>query len=77
MLSNWEAAFGLESLNVSIFSKDEFLNYDLLDDFTAKIESALVGKLDKTISIENESLSYPGQVLGIAVMDIFIGFNFY
>ena len=71
MLSNWERVFGLESLNVSVFSPEEFLNGDLLDDFTAKLDPALVGRLDKKILIENESLSYAGQVLGIAVNSVF------
>lgn len=67
MLSNWENVFGLDSMDVSLFAPPEFLNGDLLDDFTVKLAPELVGKLDKDFVIENESLSYAGQVLGLAV----------
>lgn len=71
MLSNWERSFGLKSLKISVFSPGEFLNGDLLDDFTAKLDPALVGRLDKKIMMANESLSYAGQVLGTAVNSVF------
>ena len=63
MLANWERCFGFESLEVSLFSKDHLLNRDLLDDFTAKIDSSLVGNLDKEVELENQSLRPAGQVL--------------
>ena len=71
MLFNWEKAFGREAIDVSLFEKKEFLNHDLLDDFIAKIDLDLVGILDKNISIENESLTYPGQILGKAINQVF------
>lgn len=71
MLMNWERSFGLESLDVSLFDPNQFLNGDLLDDFTAKINPNLVGTLNKNISTENESLNYAGQVLGKAINKVF------
>lgn len=73
MLSNWEKSFGLESLDVSLFDSELFVNGDLLDDFTAKINPALIGVLNKNITTENESLTYVGQVLGKAINEVFSG----
>ncbi len=71
MLANWERGFGFESLDVSLFLQERFLNGDLLDDFTAKIDAALVGELDKPRAVENESLTPFGQALARAVNIIF------
>ena len=54
-----------------LFLQEQFLNGDLLDDFTAKIDAALVGKLDKPGKVDNESLSPFGQALARAVNIIF------
>ena len=67
MLTNWERCFGLESLDISLFAQDRLLNGDLLDDFTAKIDASLVGALDKSVVIENESLRPFGQALARAI----------
>jgi hypothetical protein len=71
MLANWERCFGFESLDVSLFLQKRFLNGDLLDDFTAKIDAALVGELNKPSEVENESLTPFGQALARAVNIIF------
>lgn len=71
VLSNWEMHFGIESLDVALFSQDRFLNGNLLDDFTARLEPALVGALNKTIQAENESLKPVGQALSRAVNILF------
>lgn len=71
VLANWERCFGFESLDVSLFSNDRFLNGDLLDDFTAKLDPALVGTLNKTIQVANESLKPAGQALARAVNILF------
>lgn len=71
MLNNWNNIFGLESLDISLFDSKTFVNEDLLDDFTSKIHPELIGKLDKNIKVENESLTYPGQVLGKAINKVF------
>lgn len=63
MLSNWERCFGFKSLDVSLFSRKSFLNNNLLDDFTAKLDRALIGVLNRDIEIENESLSPVGQAM--------------
>ncbi|MFK7974605.1 MAG: hypothetical protein AB8C02_00625 [Halioglobus sp.] len=63
MLKNWERCFGFEALNVSLFSREKFLNGNLLDDFTAKIDPLLVGLLDTDVKNENESLNPSGQAL--------------
>ena len=67
MLANWETFFGLKALDISLFSQDQFLNGDLLDDFTAKIDASLVGALNKSVVIENESLRPFGQALARAI----------
>ena len=67
VLANWERCFGLEALDVSLFARDRFLNGDLLDDFTAKIDRSLVGVLNKSVVIENESLRPFGQALARAI----------
>jgi len=71
MLANWERCFGLESLDVLLFSKKHFLNGDLLDDFTAKIDSSLVPHLDKYVKQENQSLRPAGQALERLVNIVF------
>jgi hypothetical protein len=71
VLANWERCFGLKSLDVSLFAQDQFFNSDLLDDFTAKLDPALVGTLKKNIQFENESLKPAGQALARAVNILF------
>jgi len=71
MLANWERGFGFESLDVSLFLQERFLNGDLLDDFTAKIDATLVGALNKPNKVENESFTPFGQALARAVNIIF------
>ncbi|CAA0107469.1 Uncharacterised protein [Halioglobus japonicus] len=67
MLKNWERCFGRDSLDVSLFAKDSFLNGSLLDDFTAKIGPSLVGTLDQNVQLENDSLRPAGQILMRAI----------
>ena len=67
MLLEWEKRFGFESIDLSIYDHEKFLNKSLLDDFTSKIDPELVGALDKRIEIENESLRPSGQALARAV----------
>jgi hypothetical protein len=71
MLANWERCFGIASMDVSLFSQERFLNGDLLDDFTAKLNPALVGTLNKSIQVENESLNPVGQALARAINILF------
>ena len=63
MLESWERCFGEKALDVSLYSKNHFLNGNLLDDFTAKIDPGLVGKLKQGVLVESESLRPAGQVL--------------
>jgi hypothetical protein len=67
LLANWERCFGFDALNVSIFAREHFLNGDLLDDFTAKIDPLLIGTLTRPARAENESLRPIGQALARAV----------
>jgi hypothetical protein len=71
VLSNWERNFGIESLDIALFAQDQFLNGDLLDDFTARLDPVLVGTLNKSFQSENESLRPVGQALTRAVNLIF------
>jgi hypothetical protein len=67
MLASWERRFGFEALDVGLFSRGAFLNGDLLDDFTQRIDPKLTGSLDKAIEVENQSLTPVGQALARAV----------
>ena len=71
ILEKWERFFGLDSLDVSLFAKDYFLNGNLLDDFTAKIDPSLLETLNQNVKIENMSLTRAGQVLLRAVNLVF------
>ncbi len=71
MLENWERCFGLDSLDISLFEKDYFVNGNLLDDFTTKIAPSLVGTLKQDIQLYNESLRPAGQVLARMVNVVF------
>jgi hypothetical protein len=66
-LAAWEKLYGFDALDLSIFSREHFVNGDLLDDFTAKLDPALVGTLNKRIRVENESLNAAGQALSRAL----------
>lgn len=67
VLANWERCFGFDALTVALFSRQHFVNNDLLDDFTSKLSPDLVGRLDKNVDVENESLTPVGQALARAV----------
>ncbi len=67
MLLEWEKRFGFESIDLSIYDHEKFLNKSLLDDFISKIDPELVGALDKRIAIENKSLRPSGQALARAI----------
>jgi len=67
MLAGWERSFGLEALDVGLFSRDHLLNGDLLDDFTQRVDPGLVGSLKKQVKVENESLTPMGQGLARAI----------
>ena len=67
LLNKWESFFGFEALDVALFDPQRFLNGSLLDDFTSRIDSALVGNLDDIVRPENESLNPAGQALARAV----------
>ena len=73
MLANWERCFGLDALDVSLFSKEHFERGDLLEDFAKKLSPDLVGVLNTSIQVENESLSPAGQALLRAVNMVFPG----
>ena len=71
MLSQWASVFGKDSISAAVFNPKSFLNRCLLDDFTSLISDQLVGKLNKDFPIQNESLSYTGQVIGKAFNKLF------
>jgi len=67
LLDNWEKRFGFEALDIALFDPRAFVNGNLLDDFAARIDPALVGVLDRDIPKENESVSAEGQALLLAL----------
>jgi hypothetical protein len=66
-LKHWGHVFGLDSMIVRLFEKKEFHNEDLLDDFVYLIDKELVGKLNKGIKKENESLTSVGQLIALSL----------
>ena len=67
LLNKWESFFGFDALDVALFDPQRFLNGSLLDDFTSRIDPALVGNLDNIVRAENQSLNPAGQALARAV----------
>lgn len=67
MLANWESCFGKEAISVNVFARQHFVNGDLLDDFTVRLDPALQGTLSKKLVVENESLTPAGQALARAI----------
>jgi len=71
MLANWERCFGLDALDVALFDKEHFERGDLLEDFAKRLSPDLVGALNTSIDVENESLLPAGQALLRAVNIVF------
>jgi len=67
LLSKWEACFGTDALEVALFDRERFLNGSLLDDFTSRLDPALVGNLNTHVQAANESLNPAGQALARAI----------
>lgn len=67
LLSRWEKAFGEDALNVAIYDKAEFLNGELIEDFTGRVDSTLLGQLESYKLLQNQSLSPEGQRLLLGV----------
>ena len=63
VLGNWERVFGEGTIEAGIFDRSQLLNGDLLDDFAARLDPALVGQLKKSARRENESLRPEGQAI--------------
>lgn len=61
-LLSWEKNFGFENIILKVYEKDQFINSDLLDDFTSLIDKKLIGNLVKTDN-HNASLDHFGHVL--------------
>lgn len=67
LLSRWEGTFGQSALDVGIYDKSEFLNGDLLEDFTRRVDPILLGQLAAYKPKANQSLSPEGQRLLLGV----------
>jgi hypothetical protein len=70
LLGRWSDVFSNDSLNVRIFSKDEFYNNNLIDDFCVAIDEGLLTITDRNITKKNESLSNFGILVGRALNSI-------
>lgn len=62
LLDEWGAIFGDKNIFPKIFSRNSFLNQDLIDDFVEQLELSNIKQL-KRVSNENESLNLMGQEL--------------
>jgi len=71
LLKRWSDVFSPDSLNVRIFSKDEFYNNNLIDDFCIAINEILLSFTNRKINIENESFSNLGITIGRAINSIY------
>jgi len=71
LLSLWENCFGHDAIRPSIFKEKEFINNDLIDDFTSKLSPNLLGKLEKNNQKLNTSLSHTGQHVLLSVNQAF------
>lgn len=71
MLCNWGEVFGLKNCKIRIFSKEKFLNENLIDDFFSQINSSLIHQIAKETEKRNGSLSKLGQYLGLVTNIIF------
>lgn len=70
MLSNWRDVFGQNRLTVSLFSRESFVNGDLIDDFFHRMDPKILKNLSKNIQNENESLTKIGQLIGQVINQI-------
>lgn len=66
-LGAWEAIYGFDAMDVGIFSRERFVNGDLLGDFTQRLDPGLMGKLNTRVRVQNESLASEGQALARAL----------
>ena len=67
LLSRWAGSFGQGSVDLAIYDKSEFLEGDLLKDFTYRIDPTLLGQLKPYEQQANQSLSPEGQRLLLGV----------
>jgi len=63
LLDRWSTVFSSDSLNVRIFSKDEFFNNNLIDDFCVAIDQSLLSCTNREVSVANESFSNIGLMI--------------
>lgn len=71
MLANWERCFGIEAMDVALFSREHFVGGDLLEDFASRISPKLSKGVNTRIQAENESIVPAGQALMRAVNMVF------
>lgn len=71
LLSLWENCFGHDSIHPSVFEEKEFINHNLIDDFTSKLDPCLIDKLKKSDHKLNTSLSHTGQHVLLSVNQAF------
>jgi hypothetical protein len=75
MLTKWEQVFGRERIEAALFSRQDFIEQDLVTDFLSRIDRSLAGALDTEIETENESLNSLGQTIGRAINLAFPSFE--
>lgn len=66
-LATWEQVFGREQIEAALFSRQDFVEQDLVTDFLSRIDPDLLGALDTDVETENESLNSLGQTVGRAI----------
>ena len=70
LLERWSTVFSTDSLNVRIFSRDEFYNNDLIDDFCVAVNKELLTFTERKVEVKNESFSSFGIIIGRAINSI-------
>ncbi len=67
MLARWEQVFGREHIEVALFNRGDFTGGDLVTDFVSRLDESLLGAMDLSLDLENESLDRTGQAIGRAI----------
>ncbi|MHB8788692.1 MAG: sulfotransferase domain-containing protein [Desulfobulbaceae bacterium] len=66
-IKKWEKVFLKDNISLRIFSRDDFVDGNLLEDFLCQIGAHDISDFDRNIPRENESLNHLGQCLARAV----------
>lgn len=67
MLNMWSSVFGLDSVEVKIYKKSNFVGGDLISDFLHAVSPELLDVVDKNVGHHNVSISPFGQGIALSI----------